>query len=262
MADHLLARPRRVALGALAALVAIGGFTFATSHDDAGAQSGPTSACTGDTVFGIINPSTAFDNWSPELLRSDPPNGPSSRTYALPAPVPPGTYRVDAVSYDGYVGRESTNPQQSESWYVQFLDAGGNVIATTGATADIADGVIEDTKAGVIADSLVLGAEAVQIRTHHALVDPSQVNSVKPICVGWTLLQPPTTTEAPTTTTEAPTTTTTAAPTTTGSVLGTSTVAPTTAAPTTTAPTEVGGVTTVPPARVPTAVAAQPRFTG
>lgn len=228
-----------------------------------GAQAGPAGSCSGDvTTFGTEYYGTAdFGN---RLIVP----ATASRTYSLGSALAAGEYVVDAVSYDGYPDRVLTAPQPEEKWFVEFLSAAGAVLATTSATGDIADGVEEASWAGAIG-SVVLADVATDVRIVHAPAGDGSANSVRPVCIGATLVEPPvettTTTEAPaTTTTEAPATTTSVAPTTSTTAAPTTT---TTAAPTTTTTTtttvkvEVKAKVELPAAPA-TPQAGTPSFTG
>jgi hypothetical protein len=168
------------------------------------------------------------------------------RSLTVPAAIPAGDYDVTTAGYDGYDGRAGTTAQEYEQFVLQFLDADGVIIATSGMSGDPADFVDEAVWSGPVG-SVLLDRDAVAVRAIHAHLNDAAIfaigeaQSVQPACVGLTDPTPPTTTttEAPTTTTtEAPTTTTTEAPTT------TTTEAPTTTteAPTTT--TTIEGPTT------------------
>jgi hypothetical protein len=182
--------------------------------------------------------------------------------------MPAGTYDISAAAYDGDADRATDSPQLDEQFHLEFVDADGTVIATTGSTADLPDEVEEATWAGSVG-RVVLDRPAVTVRAVHSFTGggPGTVNSVMPVCFGADIVAPPVTTtttiveeeeeeqttpttEAPTTTTAAPepeTTTTTAAPTT--------TLAPTT----TTVATVVLSVTEAVPAAAATGT---PSFTG
>ena len=219
---------RRIAAGAIAALTAAGGLFVA-----AGPASSQSASCTGTATvtFGTAsmtsNASLLTSNTVPEW------GWVTSRTYATS--IPAGTYQLSAVSYDGYETRAATTGQNQEIWKVEFLGAGGTVLATSGATTDLADGVQEATWSGSLG-TVTLAAAATQVRTFHAFPTNDRVaHSVKPICLGATLQTPPTTTPP-----------TTAPP---------STTAPTTP-PTSSIPTEV-----LPEILVPTTPPAQPQTT-
>jgi hypothetical protein len=152
---------------------------------------------------------------------------------AVPASLPAGSYDLTGTSHDGYPSRGGVT-QTSEIWELQFLDAGGNVIATSGLSADLPDRVVDANWSGSLG-SVTLAGPAVSVRAHHrpdAIADGS-ANSVEPTAA---TVCPNGVDES---TTVAPTT---APPTTAGP---TSTAAPTTAVPTTATPTS-GSPTTVP----------------
>jgi len=199
---------------------------------------------------------------------------PRSRT--INAAIPAGTYDIDTVAYDGNPNRAGGTPQMFEQYHLEFLDSTGAIIASTGTTTDLADGVIEATWAGPVGQ-VVLDRAATQIRAMHSFpfhTVPDTANSVMPICVGvnpgvaptTTTTAPPQTTLPPTTvvpTTAAPTTTT-AAPTTTTAAPTTTTAAPTTttAAPTTTTTVKTQVLPAVEVAQTATPTDGNPSFTG
>ena len=125
---------------------------------------------------------------------------------------------------------------------LQILDVGGSVIATTGATPDLADNVAEAWWTGGVGQ-VTLDRAATTVRALHVQAGGSDgyANSVMPVCVGVTLVAPPTT--QPPTTSLSPTTT----------------LPTTTLAPTTSAATEGLAVQESEPA---TPVTATPQFTG
>lgn len=218
------------------------------------AQESQIPACSGD--YTGLWPNAGFgNNWTASIYAFKE-GRPTSRT--IDALVPAGTYQVSAVSYDGYEGRSSTSPAQDfEEYFLEFLDSEGNVLATTGATADLESGVEEAFWSGPVGE-VTLGADAVAVRATHLYADQAiGTMSVMPSCFGATAVAvtTTTTTEAPTTTTTEPVTTTTEAPTT--SIAPPTTVAPTT---TSTVPTEV--LPEVQEMPDPEPVDATPTFTG
>lgn len=172
---------------------------------------------------------------------------PRSRT--INASIPAGTYDIDTVAYDGNPNRAAGTPQMFEQYHLEFLDAAGVVIDSTGTTADLADGVMEASWAGPVGQ-VVLDRPVTQIRAMHSFpfhTTPDTANSVMPVCVGVTPGVVPTTTTVAPTTSAAPTTT---------------TVAPTTspAPTTTTVKTEVLPAVEVAQSATPTQ--GNPTFTG
>ena len=161
-------------------LVASAGLFTAVS-----AQGGPTSGCSGDVVteFGT-------DFFGPG--RNDVAvfsTGLTSRTFDLSAPLAAGDYALSAVSYDGYPGRDTVFVQPEERWFAELLAADGSVLAQSGTTADIADGVLEDTWAGAIG-TVTIADTATQVRIVHASIGGSNPNSVEPVCVAATDITP------------------------------------------------------------------------
>lgn len=160
--------------------------TLFEKGDAVGAQAGPSPAgCGGDYAnsFGSVGFDTVIGN---KILSS----GPTSATYGLGSPIPAGTYQLSAVSYDGYTDRANSAGQGNEQWYAELLDGSGNVLATTGTTGDLADGVAEATWSGSVGEVTISGT-ATQIRAVHAAIGSASVNSVRPVCIGASLVAPP-----------------------------------------------------------------------
>jgi hypothetical protein len=155
----------------------------------------------------------------------------------LAVPVPAGTYDLSTVAWDdggnATPNRIDQGVQPFERYIVQFLDAGGNVLATSGASTDLEDLVLFAQWSGSIGQVTWAGPDATQVRVVHAHIGEPNLQSVHARCVGWSPAQPSTTTTTTTTTTPATTTTT---PVTTTTVTTDSTTTTTTSQP---APTEV-----------------------
>jgi hypothetical protein len=170
---------RRNKLG-MATIVALA--MFAGLVGLAGAQDGPAFDCAGDaTTFGSASFGTE-DNGN-RLLST----GPSTRDYTLSSPLAAGTYEINGVAYDGYSTREFTPAQPAEQWFGEFLAADGTLLATTGTTVDVADEVVEATWAGSLG-TVTLADTATTVRIQHAAANSTDVNSVRAICVGATLV--------------------------------------------------------------------------
>jgi hypothetical protein len=227
--------------GLVAAMIASLAGGLAVAAAPAGSQS---SSCTGSSFVlsqgvGVLNDRTAtifsfvdFD-WV------------TSRTYSVPT-IPAGTYELDARSYDGYTARASSPAQPFEIWKVEFLAADGRVLATSGTTGDIADGVQEAWWVGSIG-TVTLAEAATGVRVVHGyLANDASPNSVNPVCIGGTLQVPPT---VPPTTAPPPTVPPTTPPTT----------PPTSSIPVEVLPEVLPGLPGTPPA-LPQVV--QPTYTG
>ncbi|MGI9604142.1 MAG: hypothetical protein ACR2QE_19845 [Acidimicrobiales bacterium] len=200
---------RRILFALLALLLGMAG-SVAVSNTLA-AQSGPSQSCSGDYV--IQTGSSLFGGTGNRLYsNTNLPGWVTSRTYGLPQTIPAGTYEVSAVAYDGYVGRETVF-QANEVWFAEFI-GGGGVLATTGTTGDVPDGVTEAFWSGGLG-TITLAADATQLTARHGFLTNGVPNSVEPVCLGLTDVTPP----PPTTTTLTPTTTTT-------TIVSTSTEAP------------------------------------
>lgn len=217
-----LVRRAGLVVGTLATLA--GGLAVAAAP--AGSQS---TSCSGTSFnlplgIGVLNDRTAT------VLSYVAFDWVTSRTYPV-TPIPAGTYAIDARSYDGYDARATVPAQPFEIWKAELLAADGRVLATTGTTGDIADGVIEAWWVGSLG-TITIAEPATQIRIVHGyLANDASPNSVNPVCLAGTLQVPPT---IPTTT---------APPTTLPPV---STVPPTTAPPATTAPSTTIAVEVLP----------------
>jgi len=175
-------------------------------------------------------------------------------TLTVSAALPAGTYDVVAGAYDGYFGRSNTPAQDYEEYVLQFLDAGGAVVATSAMSGDLVDFTEEASWRGSVG-RVVLDRDVTAVRAVHAhlgnaaIIAIGQAQSVQPTCLGTTLVPPPTTT----TTTVAPTTTI-ASPTTSIPVTSTTTTT------TTTVPTQV--LPEVEEMPDPDPVVGNPTFTG
>lgn len=199
------------------------------------------------------------------------------RSLTVSADIAAGEYEVITAAYDGYDGRAGTDEQAYEQYVLEFLDAGGAVIATSGMNADLVDFIEEASWTGPVG-TVVLNRPATAVRATHAhlgdaaVIAIGEAQSVQPSCFGVTSTAPPTTTttteptDSTTTTTTEPTTseppTTTEPPSTTEppttTILGPTTSVTTTT--TTTVPTQVLPSSQEMPD--PDPVAATPTFTG
>ncbi len=141
------------------------------------AQTGPTSACQGDSVVEFGSQFFGLEDGGNRLLSTSP----TTREY--PASLAAGTYSLDAVSYDGYEARETIAAQTQEQWFAEFLASDGSVLATSAITPDLADGVTEDTWTGSLGE-VTLAAPASSVRVSHAAPGSNSVNSVRPVCLG------------------------------------------------------------------------------
>ncbi len=184
--------PRVVRFGFVALLVILAtlfAITLFEAGESADAQAGPSPAgCGGDYAnsFGSVAFNTVVGD---KLLSSSP----TTMVWGLGSPIPAGTYDLSGVSYDGYTDRATSAGQFNEQWFAEFLDASGNVLATSGITGDLADNVTEATWSGGIG-RVTLSATATQIRTVHAAIGSAAINSVRPVCVGASSIAPPATT--------------------------------------------------------------------
>ncbi|NBD74087.1 hypothetical protein GVX82_03530 [Patescibacteria group bacterium] len=97
----------------------------------------------------------------------------------------PGTYEVELVAWDGYLGREHVT-QPTEQYKVI---AGG---VHTGATSDVADQVREAVARDVVNTELVLSEAVTSVHAKHATWQSTDTaNSVVPICASFTKKEAP-----------------------------------------------------------------------
>jgi hypothetical protein len=195
----MFTRKRGIAVVAAISVLLLGPASVAQAQD------GPTEGCSGDVVG--VWPGAGFGGGGVAGLFAGPPHRTMQRTIA--SALPAGTYVVNAVSYDGSVGRASNPAQVVEQYFLEFLDAGGNVLASSAATVDLQDGVDEASWAGSLGE-VTLASDAVAVRATHlfagqVLAIPTQ--SVMPSCFGATAVVVQTTTTTITTTTTTTTTT-------------------------------------------------------
>ncbi|MGI9605385.1 MAG: hypothetical protein ACR2P0_04525 [Acidimicrobiales bacterium] len=161
--------------GVIAVIVAL-----MASGSSVSAQGGPSGSCSGTTTdFGTDFFGSA--DGGNRLLSTSP----TTRTFALSAPLPAGTYAINAVSYDGYDGRDQTTAQPEERWFAHLLAADGTELAMTGTTGDLTDGVTEATWSGSIGE-VTIDQPATSIRVSHAAPGAASPNSVRATCVGAT----------------------------------------------------------------------------
>ncbi|MEZ5168489.1 MAG: hypothetical protein R2695_19180 [Acidimicrobiales bacterium] len=189
----MLSRPKLV--GIVGALVA----PFLVPAVVAASSDGPAVGCHGENAASW----TGVDyqtHGSGTIVSHDGVGFPFWRDLALPAPgIAPGTYAVDTVGYDGSPDRENAY-QMFEQFKLEFLDADGVVIATSGITDDLPD-YVEEVTVPYDVGQVTLDRTAVTVRGIHAFIgDESSANSVMPVCVGWTLIPEETTTTTTSTT--------------------------------------------------------------
>ena len=101
--------------------------------------------------------------------------------------LPPGQYRVRVVSWDGYVGRESTHPQPNEQLVIEFYNDGSR-IAQSNPTPDLPDNTREELFNGVVNETLTLSSAANRVRgvlPPEALGAGLQPNSLNAVCASF-----------------------------------------------------------------------------
>ena len=185
---------------AITATVAIAAFALSGTAQATNA-SGPSGGC----------PAPASHNFGTVPLYSS--HSPHSATQALAAPIPAGTYDLTARSWDGTnTDKRLTQVEPYEYFFIQLLDAASNVLATSGLTADLADGVKEAEWHGSVGRVSWTGADATQVKVVHGNIGQEDTQRVHAVCMGWAPVQVETTTTTTSSIpvqTEEPTTTTT-----------------------------------------------------
>ena len=88
------------------------------------ASATPATLCSGDTNY---------SNLGIQLAQSGETGAVALVT--LTTPLTAGNYIVDTVAWDGYEGRStSVPPELSEKYYIEFVDAAGATVGSTGTT--------------------------------------------------------------------------------------------------------------------------------
>ncbi|MFN8053577.1 MAG: hypothetical protein U0Q22_19230 [Acidimicrobiales bacterium] len=197
-----------------------------------------TTSTTSTTVPGTCEGTKRTYTFAPtKLIDFDGFNPKVEYTPILPVTLGQGVWTIlEAISRDAYPNRVNVQ-QWSEVWEIEFLNAGGNVVARSQPTGDVPDFTAYGEWIGPLG-TVTLPSSVTGVRAHHlpdlypdAPFEPA--NSVSPI--SFTICQGGGGGGSTTTTTTKPTTTTTIKPTTTTSTKPTTTVKPTTTTkPTTT----------------------------
>ncbi len=116
-------------------------------------------------------------------------NGPSQSPVVTIA-IPAGTVSIPtAGARDFYEGRSDVINQVSEKWQLQFLDADGNVVATSAPTVDVPDGEDDQSWTGSLPD-VSLSRPAAGIRAVHRPDLPSTGAAMSVWATGITLCWP------------------------------------------------------------------------
>ncbi len=108
----------------------------------------------------------------------------SSMVWDLNPVIPGGTYDVQAISWDEYVGRAGDN-QANERWFVEFLGEGDKLLDTSEATGDVPDGVAMGEMTSNIGQ-LTFSEPVRAVRTVHAGSPDGSADSVLMNCLGLT----------------------------------------------------------------------------
>ncbi len=206
----LFGSPRRQRAAAFAATTMLAG-AGVLSLGMASAGAGTVGVCSGSTIYALdVELSQVGENGEVHVVD-------------LTEPLAPGRYEVDTIAFDGYPGRTEDN--EREAYYIEFVDASGNVVGRTGETPELPDDVEIVERAASF--TVTMTGTATQMRLIQVVdfIDPG--DEVEVGCVGITaLVDPSTTTTQPSTTTTPPSTTGPTTPTTGSTTL--STVAPVT----------------------------------
>ena len=163
---------KKMAIGVGAALLLVA--SLITVNATVGAQASPTADCQSDNAIEFGSGFIGLEFFGNRLLG----NGTTQIDFAYDLPA--GTYDLNAVAIDSYVGRETiTQPQ--EQWSAQFLGADGSVLATSGVTGDLPDFVETGLWSGSIGE-VTLASAATSLRVVH-VAPGSEPNSVRPVCL-------------------------------------------------------------------------------
>lgn len=165
-----------VGIGAVLLLAA----SLITVATTVGAQS---EGCVGERVDFGTDQIFGTDFFGNHLLSRDTPVG-GVQLDPVAVSFPAGTYAVTAESTDGYIGRAGV-VQTQEQWIADFIDAEGNLLASTQPTGDVPDPDDEDFDfwSGSIGE-ITLDADAASVVIRHAAPGAPSPNSVRAICIG------------------------------------------------------------------------------
>jgi hypothetical protein len=119
-------------------------------------------------------------DFTPNQVRSDKGQS-DAETASKSVTLPAGSYVVNLASWDGYNGR-AADTQSSEQWKL-VLKNGATTVATSNASADLADGVREASVQTKVNDALVVSqAVTSAFGLHNAYPDTSSSNGHRPLC--------------------------------------------------------------------------------
>lgn len=185
-------RTMRVAGVAVAAAVAVVASTAPVSatsvntDGDSKTYTAPTCSVDGDYVVNVYDGSSK--------LLAYPGN--ESKMGPFDAQVPAGTYKLNIHSYDNHSEQGNWN-QLEEMWYIQALNANGDVIYTSPWTQDVPENVDEITHE---LDEATFGEDVARVMLRHAYNTNSfdKPESVIPVCVAFEAVAVPTPTPSPT----------------------------------------------------------------
>jgi hypothetical protein len=175
------------ALGLVTAAVLSSG--LAPAHGQGIEHAPPAFACAGEVVW-----SQTFTDSDANGYAEAPVRLLFGSTFLTGVSVPAGSYTIAALAWDGYDGRVLTPHQPNEQYALQFLDAGGAVIAQSGFTEDGIDtGLPDDFWEGSIG-SVTLPDGAADVRIVHSvgqLPGAAGPNSVFPVGFCLTTVEDP-----------------------------------------------------------------------
>lgn len=140
--------------------------TSTTSTSIPGGSS--TTSTTSTTIPGgtCETSSQAFSFDGTRLIDYDGYNAKVAYTGVIPVSLGAGSWNISqAVSRDTYPARAGVT-QLSEVWEIEFLDAGGNVLAHSAPTGDVPDMVVYGEWVGPLG-AVALPAGVVGVRAHH-----------------------------------------------------------------------------------------------
>jgi hypothetical protein len=117
-------------------------------------------------------------------LISDRRTNTSTDAFRRTANIPAGRYKISLEAFDGYTGRSKTRGQTNERYYISFYNANTSLVATSGATGDVADGVEQAYWRGVVNNSITFDKSVSSIVVRHLIpYYNANPNSVTPVCM-------------------------------------------------------------------------------
>ncbi len=130
------------------------------------------------------NPTDVIVVYNNKGLISDRRESYWSDSFWHAANIPAGKYRISLEGFDGYTGRTQTTGQKNERYYVKFYNGDTSLVATSGVSGDVPDGVEQAYWRGVVNNNITLSKSVAGIMLYHQIpYYNANPNSVTPVCM-------------------------------------------------------------------------------